>query len=315
MINKTAALFLFLFQFSICLAQQKEVCFTFDDLPVVTYGLHKIDYQQEVTRKLVSTLKKRNIPAIGFVNESSIYSGKKPDAAKIALLEEWLKAGMELGNHSYSHPDYHKVNFKVYSEDILKGEKISRPLSTRYGKEFKYYRHPYLHTGNSKEKTDSLSLFLQEKDYLEAPVSIDNSDYIFAKAYDNANINGDKELMKSLGEHYVNYMEKNLRFYENQSHKLFGYNIKHILLLHANLLNAHFVDELADMYQKNGYAFVSLEKALTDEAYKSESTYYGRGGISWIDRWALTAGNKGDFFKEDPRTPDFVLKAAGIESE
>jgi peptidoglycan/xylan/chitin deacetylase (PgdA/CDA1 family) len=73
---------------SFCYAQQKEVCFTFDDLPVVTYGIHKIDYQQEVTRQLVGTLNKRKIPAIGFVNESSVYTNQKPDAAKVALLEE-----------------------------------------------------------------------------------------------------------------------------------------------------------------------------------------------------------------------------------
>jgi peptidoglycan/xylan/chitin deacetylase (PgdA/CDA1 family) len=222
---------------------------------------------------------------------------------------------LELGNHSYSRPDYHKVNFREYSDDIIKGEKISRPLATRYGKDLKYYRHPYLHTGNSKEKTDSLSLFLKEKDYLEAPVSIDNSDYIFAKAYDNAKIDGDQKLMKLIGNQYIVYMEAKLKFYESQSQKLFGYHIKQILLLHANLINAHYVDELADMFQKNGYRFITLEQALTDPAYKSESTYYGRGGISWVDRWALTAGHKGDFFKDDPRTPDFVLKAAGIESE
>ena len=55
-----------------------------------------------------------------------------------------------------------------------------------------------------------------------------------------------------------------------------------------------------------GYTFISQEAALTDEAYQSEITKYGNWGISWIDRWAMSRGKKGEFFKDDPQTPSFV---------
>ncbi|NUO83123.1 polysaccharide deacetylase, partial [candidate division KSB1 bacterium] len=38
-------------------------------------------------------------------------------------------------------------------------------------------------------------------------------------------------------------------------------------------------------------------------------------GISWLQRWAMAQGKTGEFFKGEPRTPEFGLKAAGIDAE
>ena len=61
------------------------------------------------------------------------------------------------------------------------------------------------------------------------------------------------------------------------------------------------------MFLKNEYQFVSLEQVLTDKAYKTPVTKFGRYGISWLDRWAISEGKKGDFFKGDPETPKYVV--------
>ncbi|HBX66365.1 MAG TPA: polysaccharide deacetylase-like protein, partial [Balneolaceae bacterium] len=86
---------------------------------------------------------------------------------------------------------------------------------------------------------DSLRRFLQQNGYTPAPVTIDNEDYIFAKAYHIAYSRNDRELMGKVGETYVEYMEEKLQFYEKSSETLFGRNIPQTLLIHANLLNAH----------------------------------------------------------------------------
>jgi hypothetical protein len=101
-------------------------------------------------------------------------------------------------------------------------------------------------------------------------------------------------------------MEEKLLFFENQSEKLLGRNIKHILLLHASALNADYLDELAERFINHGYSFISIKDALTDEAYQTEITKYNDWGISWLDRWALSQGKRGDFFKGEPVTPDYV---------
>lgn len=88
-----------------------------------------------------------------------------------------------------------------------------------------------------------------------------------------------------------------------------------MLLLHANALNADHFDGLASMMRRRGYRFVSLERALEDPAYGSEDRYAGKGGITWLHRWALTRGVEPEFFDGEPRTPPFVLDEAGVESE
>lgn len=85
--------------------------------------------------------------------------------------------------------------------------------------------------------------------------------------------------------------------------------------MHANSINADHFDELLAELKKRGYKFITLEKALKDPAYSSPDTFIGGGGISWLDRWALTRGVPGGFFAREPRTPEFVMKLAGVNSE
>ncbi len=290
-------------------SQGKQVCFSIDDLPTVAYGISDTVFQKALTDKLISSFTANKIPAIGFVNEMKLYDGNnKAISFQIQLLNAWVDGGLELGNHTFSHPDYNSVSLKRYSQDILKGEMVTKEILKRHGNRLTYFRHPFLHTGNSKEKSDSLHYFLTRHGYTVAPVTIDNDDYLFALAYHRAKNKGDMQLMKQIKKDYVDYMEKKLHYFERQSHQLFGRNIKQILLLHASLLNADTMDSLANMYQENGYEFISMTDALKDEAYKTEITRFGNWGISWIDRWALSQGKKGDFFKDDPVTPDYIRK-------
>ncbi len=289
-------------------AQQKQVCFSIDDLPVVNYGINTPVFHNQITDKLLTGLKKHEIQAIGFVNEGKMYDTKgKVITFQKENLEKWLKYGMDLGNHTLRHKDFNNVDFSDYTAEILKGEKITKALLRKYKKEMKYFRHPFLHVGATKIRADSLEIFLKKHDYTTAPVTIDNEDYLFANAYQKALIKKDTALAKTIGKDYISYMEQKIFYYEKMSQALFDRQIPQILLIHASLLNTDYVAQLADIYLKNGYKFTTMDKAITDEAYKTPITKFGRYGISWLDRWAISQGKTGDFFKEDPETPKYVV--------
>jgi len=290
--------------------QKKQVCFSFDDLPVVSYGITDQGYQKNLMNKLILSLKKNKIPAIGFVNEVKIFDDKSMSSFQIGLLKSWINNGLEIGNHTYSHSDYNKTTFNDYSRDILKGETATKKILKEKGKSIKYFRHPYLHVGNTKAKADSLSDFLVKHGYTVTPVTIDNDDYLFALAYKRAQDNKDHNLKLKIGHDYVRYMELKLQYFEKEANKLFGRNIKQILLVHASSLNSDYVDSLAIMFRKNNYEFISMDKALEDNAYKSEITKFGNWGITWLDKWAMSQGKKGDFFKDEPITSDYIKKLA-----
>lgn len=290
--------------------QKKQVCFSFDDLPNVNYGITDSVFQKNLINKLILSLKTYSIPAIGFVNEKKLYDKNGIIQLQVEMLNNWVNSGMELGNHTFSHPNYNDLTFKEFSLDILKGETVTKKILERNGKTIKYFRHPYLHVGNTKSKADSLDNFLTENGYLVAPVTIDNDDYLFAVAYHRAKVKKDTNLALQVGHDYIVYMEKKLKYYEEEAQNLFGRNINQILLLHASLLNSDYIDSLAIMFKINNYCFVNMGKALEDEVYKSNITVYVDLGLSWIDRWALSQDKKGDFFKRDPVPPDYIKKLA-----
>lgn len=289
------------------------VAVTIDDLPVVAKS-SDLKLRQEITRKLLGHIKKSKVPAIGFVNEGKLYKDEKLVSEEVDLLKAWLDAGLELGNHTYSHMSLHDNSLADYEANILKGEIVTKKLLEERNKKIRFFRHPYLWTGLSLEIKSELGKFLTEHDYTIAPVSIDNADWIFARAYDNAIEQKDSKLKKKIGAAYIAYMESKTDYWERQSVKIFGREIKQILLIHANSINADYLDDLMKMFEKRNYKFVGLEDALKDEAYKLPDTFIKRNGISWLHRWALEKGRE-NLVPDEPKTPEFVLKIAGVDSE
>ncbi len=307
--NKFCLAVLYFFLVLPLFAQPREVCFTIDDLPTVSYSIQRADYQLKITEDLLAAFDKYQIPAIGFVNEGKLYRNGTLDSNRVNLLERWLQRGYELGNHTFSHINYHVTPLGKYAEEIIRGEQITGPLMRQHQQTLTYFRHPYLRIGLTKAHHDSLRQFLEQRQYQEAPVTIDNDDYLFAKAYHNALIAEDSALMQQIGNEYVRYMEDKLIHFERVAEVLEERAIKQILLLHANKLNADYLDELAEVYQRRQYTFISLEEALTDPVYQQEITAYGDWGISWLDRWAMSRGVT-DFFKDDPPTPTHIIQMA-----
>lgn len=294
---------------------RREVAVTFDDLPVISVTRHDIALYREITSKLLAIITANRIPAIGFVNENKLYENGKLNDERVALLRRWLDAKLELGNHTFSHPDLHTTPLDAFQSDVIRGEAVTSKLLEAKGMRLRYFRHPFLHTGAELETKRSFEEFLTKRGYRVAPVTIDNSDWIFAAAYAKAAERGDKEMMRRVAAAYIPYMESTFDYYEKQSVALFGYEMKQVLLLHANALNADHFGELVEMMKRRGYKFVTLDEALTDKAYAAPDAYVGRSGITWLHRWALTAGKRGAFFVGEPLTPEFVMKEAGVSAE
>ena len=295
------------------LAQMRTIAVTIDDLPVVSTR-RMIENRREITKKLLSHIKKANVPAIGFVNENKLFVNGVRDEKEVDLLRMWLDAGLELGNHTYSHRSADAISVKDYTDDILRGEVVTKELLKAKGKEIRFFRHPFLQTGSDMAVKTAIYKFLAEHGYTVAPISFDNADYIFSRAYDLAFDKKDMALMKRVGEAYVPYMEAKLDYWERQSMKILGREISQTLLIHANFINSDYFDDLAAMMKKRGYKFVALEESLKDEAYRLPDNFTRRAGISWLHRWTLDKG--WDFVVPDePKVPEFVLKASGFESE
>ena len=282
---------LLLFTAILVSAQPRQVAITIDDLPRGggDRGARDLASIRAMTQKLLAPL--RGVPFIGFVNAGR--AQQLGDAGLQEILRMWLDYGGTLGNHSDSHPDLNDTPLDQYTDDILRGEPA---IEKALGKRPVYFRHPFLHTGPDVERREGLARFLAEHGYLVAPVTLDNSDWIFAAVYSDALRRKDTALALKVKRAYVPYMESVVAFFEARSKEVVGREIAQTLLIHASQLNADSMPDLLAMFRRRGYRFVSLEEALRDDAYQLKENYTGKGGFSWIHRWSRYLGmpNKGE---------------------
>ena len=254
-----------------------------------------------MTRHLLDKIKAAKIPTIGFVNEHRILRYGQIDE-RVELLKSWLDAGHELGNHTFSHIAINTSTFEEYTEDLIRGETVTRMLLARRGKKLKYFRHTQLRTGPTEEYRLRLAAFLKNRGYTVAPVTIDNNEYIYTIVYSRAKVAENVGLQKRIVKSYVEYMEKVFKHFEELSRDFLGREIKQTLLLHANEINADHFDKIAVMIERRGYKFITLEDALKDPAYRLPEAQSMRG-LSWLHRWMLASGLK---IKEEPLQPDWI---------
>ncbi len=260
-------------------AEPRRVAFTFDDVPGAGAGCD-VKILRRLNTDLVTAIRRNRIPALGLVTESNL-CGNHPD-----LLEIWLDANLDLGNHTASHHDFNLVSLAEFEADTIAGERTVKPLLERRGRKLRYFRYPFLHNGTTAEKKRAFEAFLKGRGYIDAVVTIDDDDFIYADVYRRALARSDDALAKRVAEDYVRYMESTFVFYEQLSRDFLGYEMPHILLLHDSRLNADMLDRLAAMTRKRGYSFISIDEALRDPAYRRPDPYLGGHGLSWLMRWA-----------------------------
>jgi peptidoglycan/xylan/chitin deacetylase (PgdA/CDA1 family) len=264
-------------------AKAGEVALTYDDLPV--YGhFGSIEDATALTRKLLAGLTQHRYPAIGLVNEIQLDGTDKP--ARAALLARWLDAGMDLGNHGYSHLSLTDTPVDRYIADAACGEIVTKALLAARGRTEHWYRYPYLETGKTLAVRHTFETWLTNHGYRVAPVTIENSDWEFVDVYDDTLLSGDRPGAAKVRQAYLAFTAEIVPWYRNASIALFGREIRFIFLLHASRLNADSIDGLASILDREKLRAVTLERAMADPAYRLQDDSVGPDGDEWLTRWA-----------------------------
>lgn len=213
--------------------------------------------------KLLKTLQKYNIKAALFVCGKRINS---IDGFK--LLDEWNNSGHMICNHSYSHSYFHskKINAEIFKNDFLKCDSIIK----KYSGYTKLFRFPYLKEGDTKEKRDEFRQFLFNTGYRNGSVTIDASDwYVSSRMCDTLNINKDFDITP-FKQYYIEHIYSRALFYDSLAFQLTGRKINHTLLLHYNVLNAMFLDDLIVHFISKGWEIINADDAFSDEIFSSQ---------------------------------------------
>lgn len=306
----TAALLLFCLQAGGAAAAPGALplAVTVDDLPFVRIARFETQRLGQQYNRLLGALTRAGVKAVGFVNEHKLYRQGQLVPSRLAMLQQWLDAGMELGNHTYAHLSLNAVGTAEFEADILRGERISRPLVKKNGQRLRYFRYPFLHVGLDLQSRREVERFLGEHGYTIAPVTVLSDEWMYAAAYDNAYAKGDEKTLTRIGQAYLEHMAQVISYAEALAGDMFGRNIPQVLLLHANMLNADYFPALAELIRQRHYRFATLDEVLQDRAYRTPDTYTGAGGDSWLQHWLLSVGM---IPRDRPVSPDFIRQLAG----
>src|SRR5271165_2429507 len=100
---------------------QRQISITIDDLPASNANNMTGAEIDDLTAKLLATLRAQNVAAVGFVNERKLFKDGEVDA-RIKALSMWLDNGFELGNHTFSHTSLNNVSLQSWEDEVIRGE-------------------------------------------------------------------------------------------------------------------------------------------------------------------------------------------------
>jgi peptidoglycan/xylan/chitin deacetylase (PgdA/CDA1 family) len=256
------------------------VLVTVDDLPIAAGRLHPDDPGRErLTRDLLAVLRKHDIKAVGFVTWRNVR-----DAAGERLLDLWLKDGHELGNHSYTHPDYPRTETEAYVADMEKARATLGAFLEARGRRLRYFRFPFLREGDTTAKLARMREWLQATGQRSVPVTIDTQDWSFEEPWVTAERKADTAHLARLAEDYQHALRLQALLYTAAGDALFERPTPQVLLIHANAVGAAQWDALFTWMKGRGFRFAPPDEVLADPALAETPLFLARHGGSLWDR-------------------------------
>lgn len=255
-------------------ATAQQLAITLDDLPYVMPSRMTPEQGVEIVTKVNDGLAVHGIIATGFVFGQQVNEKTRP--ALVAFAE----AGHTIGNHSWSHADYGTLTARQFRRETRRTDRVIAEWLDGP----RYYRFPYLREGPTEAAMDKATRILSDLGYVNVPVTIDNDEWRFNAEYVDALEAGDTGAAQKIAKAYLRHMQERTIHFQTLARMHFGRDVKHILLLHMNRINADHLGALLGWYKARGWTFISVDEALTDPIFTAPDLYAGDKGLSQIER-------------------------------
>ena len=236
----------------------QSVAFTFDDGPHTRST--PLLSAQERNAAMLAALARHSVKAALFVTAAN--GASRPEG--LALARAWGEAGHAIGNHTMTHPDLNKVSLAQYQQELQDCDAIIRTLPGYQ----KWFRFTFLREGNTPEKRDGMRTFLQQQGYRNAYVSLDTSDWrLDEKLVDVLEKNPHADI-SAIKRAYLAHVRQRALAYRALSQQVQGRDIAQVMLMHHNLVNALWLDDVIAMFKDMGWTIVAPQAAFADPVYQ-----------------------------------------------
>ncbi len=235
--------------------EQSRIAITMDDLrwQDIPEAMRK-----DADQRLRAALDRHKVKTALFVIGEN---GDTPEGR--AILQEWSGRGHMIGNHTWSHRWIDKLPEEEFGADMLRCDALVRRFPT-----FRpYFRFPALKEGGTRERRDWMRAFLKEHGYRNGAVTIDASDWYYDQRLRKCLAERPKFDANLFREPYLAHLWDRATYYDRLAREVLGRAISHTILLHYNVLNSYFLNDVMDMFRTRGWQFVDAERAFQDEVF------------------------------------------------
>lgn len=242
-------------------AQAPAIAFTFDDIPAhgpLPPGQSRVD----VIRSIAAALTAQKVPAFGFLNAG--FGGDDPTSP--AAIATWRRAGLPLGNHTYSHGNLDTLGADAFAQDVIRNE---APLATAAGTghDWHWFRYPFLSEGRAPATRDATRAMLHSRGYKAAAVTMGFGDFLWNPVYATCAARRDDIAIRKLEDSFLADARSNAIAARAQAKAQMGRDIPYVLLMHVGAFDARMLPRLIALYRSMGFRFVTLAEAEADPFY------------------------------------------------
>jgi len=279
------------------LKKHPVVAITFDDAPTGG-GLWPGETRVGIATRLTNALRANHIKgAYGFVVAEDLEGD--PDAQE--ALRILVRGGLEIGNHTFSHPSLTDVSSASYIHEIARDE----PTLAEYakGRDWHWFRYPYLCEGDTLEKRYAVRDWLRQHHYRIAQVTLNFDDDDWDDAYGRCSMKHDQTGLAWLHQSYLDNAAEDIRAGRQEEQIVFGHEIPNVLLLHETAFTTLMLPDLLRLLRKQGFRFKPLTKVQRNPAYALDPEAALRDGGSLPNQFMNSR-----HFKYPPFAPEPVDK-------
>ena len=261
----------------------KRIALTYDDAPRADTAMTGDDR----AAMLLSGLEAAGVDqAAFFVVTSNVNS-----PARLASVQRYAAAGHVIANHTHTHPWLRDVSVEDYLDEIDLAETILQVFENRRT----WFRFPYLNEAPDLEKRDAVREGLAERGLFSAYVTVDTYDWHLDGLFQTALKEGQPVCMAALGELYTSMLVDAANFYDEATRTYLDDVPAQVLLLHENDIAAHFVTDLVEALEADGWDIVTADEAYADpiSTVLPDTRFLGMGRVAAM---TMLAGKPGREF-------------------
>jgi lysophospholipase L1-like esterase/peptidoglycan/xylan/chitin deacetylase (PgdA/CDA1 family) len=239
------------------------IALTFDDIPA--HGpLVLGQTRRDVIRGIAGALAAAKAPAFGFLNAGF---GLDDPAGAAQATAAWRRAGLPLGNHTYSHGNLDQVGAEAFAADVARNE---APLAAAAkGTDWHWFRYPFLSEGGTPAIRDAARATLKARGYRVAAVTMSFNDFAWNAPYVACTAKRDTAAIRTLVAGFLADARTAALGARARAKAQLGRDVPYVLLMHAGSFDARMLPRLLNLYREMGFRFTTLAEAEADPYYEA----------------------------------------------